>query len=237
MVRQLTPPRTRPLFECAELGALLTLRRSWWDFLDGGDLVSGRGTGPTSTGARPRARVRPESTGRSRCLELVEAVQAIPCLAVPSMPYAARPAGLYFSASESLAISALASTSSGSGPPWRTPGRDEASASSAPCLATSRTRMIVERPTPARSAASRVVNSPLSNPTQISYFCVALRAPSLVRARGTVQTRRESRGRSARRAGRRRPGRARGAAARQPADAERWPGAVGHEGRGRVPVV
>src|ERR1035438_185356 len=74
-------------------------------------------------------------------------------------------------ASESRAISALASTSSGSEAPWRTPGRDEASASSAPCLATSRTRMIVERSTPARSAASRVVNSPRNNPIQISYFC------------------------------------------------------------------
>jgi hypothetical protein len=76
-----------------------------------------------------------------------------------------------FSASESRAISALASASSGSPAPWRTPGRDEASASSAPCLATSRTRMIVERSTPARSAASPVVNSPRSNPIQISYFC------------------------------------------------------------------
>jgi hypothetical protein len=31
--------------------------------------------------------------------------------------------------------------------------------------------MIVERSTPARSAASTVENSPRNNPSQISYFC------------------------------------------------------------------
>ncbi|HEY5435122.1 MAG TPA: hypothetical protein VIK13_07805 [Candidatus Limnocylindrales bacterium] len=75
-----------------------------------------------------------------------------------------------FNASESRAISALASASSGSGPPWRTPGRDAANASSAPCLATPRSFTIVERSTPARSAASTVENSPRTNPNQISYF-------------------------------------------------------------------
>ena len=76
-----------------------------------------------------------------------------------------------FNASDSRAISALAAASSGSGPPWRTPGRDDANASSAPCLATVRSFTIVERSTPARSAASTVVNSPRNNPIQISYFC------------------------------------------------------------------
>lgn len=41
-----------------------------------------------------------------------------------------------FNASDRRAISALASASSGSWPPVLTPGRDAASASSAPCLAT-----------------------------------------------------------------------------------------------------
>ena len=50
-------------------------------------------------------------------------------------------------------------------------GRAFDSASSATCLATSRKRMIVVRSTPARCAASIVVNSPRNNPIQISYFC------------------------------------------------------------------
>ena len=76
-----------------------------------------------------------------------------------------------FSASDSLAISARASASSGSTPLGRTPGRDAAKASSAPCLATSRSFITVERSTPARSAASLIVLSPRSSPSQISYFC------------------------------------------------------------------
>ena len=48
-----------------------------------------------------------------------------------------------FNASDSRAISACAAASPGSGPPWRTPGRDAANASSAPCLATIRSFMIV----------------------------------------------------------------------------------------------
>ena len=76
-----------------------------------------------------------------------------------------------FNASDSRAISACAAASSGSAPPWRTPGRDAANASSAPCLATVRSFMIVERSTPARSAASIVLNSPRNSPIQISYFC------------------------------------------------------------------
>jgi hypothetical protein len=76
-----------------------------------------------------------------------------------------------FSASESLAISARASASSGSGPPWRTPGRDAANASNAPCFATPRSFTIVERSTPARSAASTVESSPRTSASQISYFC------------------------------------------------------------------
>ena len=76
-----------------------------------------------------------------------------------------------FSASDSRAISALAAASSGSGPPWRTPGRDAANASNAPCFATARSFTIVERSTPARSAASTVEYSPRNSPSQISYFC------------------------------------------------------------------
>lgn len=75
-----------------------------------------------------------------------------------------------FSASDRRAISARASASSGSTPPVLTRGFDAASASSAPCLATWRTRMIVVRSTPARSAACTVVYSPRNRPTQISYF-------------------------------------------------------------------
>jgi len=76
-----------------------------------------------------------------------------------------------FSASDNLAISASAATSSGSRPAALTPGREAASAFSAPCRATWRSFMIVERSTPARSAASRVVISPRTSATQISYFC------------------------------------------------------------------
>jgi len=76
-----------------------------------------------------------------------------------------------FNASDSRAISACAAASSGSGPSRRTPGRDAANASSAPSFATVRSFMIVERSTPARSAASIVLNSPRNSPIQISYFC------------------------------------------------------------------
>jgi len=76
-----------------------------------------------------------------------------------------------FNASDSRAISACAAASSGSTPPCRTPGRDAARASNAPCLATILSFMIVERSTPARSAASIVENSPRNRPSQISYFC------------------------------------------------------------------
>jgi hypothetical protein len=72
---------------------------------------------------------------------------------------------------ESLAISARAATSSRSTPPALTPGRDAASASSAPCLATWRSFITVERSTPARSAASLIVLSPRNSSIQISYFC------------------------------------------------------------------
>src|SRR4051812_14448802 len=76
-----------------------------------------------------------------------------------------------FSASESLAISALAAASSGSGPlPALTPGLDCANASKAPWRATLRNFKIVERSTPARSAAWAIVYSPRSNETQISNF-------------------------------------------------------------------
>jgi hypothetical protein len=76
-----------------------------------------------------------------------------------------------FSASDSRAISTFAAASSGSGPPWRTPGLDAANASSAPCFPTDLSFTIVERSTPARSAASTVEYSPRNSPIQISYFC------------------------------------------------------------------
>jgi hypothetical protein len=76
-----------------------------------------------------------------------------------------------FSASESRAISALAATSSGSGPlPGFTPGLDCANASKAPWRATLRNFKTVERSTPTRSAAWAIVYSPRSNETQISNF-------------------------------------------------------------------
>src|SRR3954453_20812359 len=63
-------------------------------------------------------------------------------------------------ASESRAISAFAAASSGSGPwPALIPGLDCANASNAPCLATMRSFMIVERSTRQRSAAAAIVYS------------------------------------------------------------------------------
>ena len=75
------------------------------------------------------------------------------------------------SASPRRAASSWAITSSGSGPTERTPGRDDANASRAPRLATSRARMIVERSTPQWSAHSATVISPVSTCTKASYFC------------------------------------------------------------------
>src|SRR5215211_7348505 len=75
------------------------------------------------------------------------------------------------SASPSRAASALAASSSRSRLACCTPGRDSASAASAPSLATVRSRMIVERSTPTRSAASLMVVSPRTSCSQISYFC------------------------------------------------------------------
>ena len=63
-----------------------------------------------------------------------------------------------------------AATSSGSTAPAFTPGRDADSASNAPCLATWRSFITVERSTPARSAASRIVLSPRTRPSHSSYF-------------------------------------------------------------------
>jgi hypothetical protein len=66
---------------------------------------------------------------------------------------------------------AFAAASSASGPdPDRTPGLDAASASSAPRRATMRSFMIVERSTPACSAACTIVYSPRTRLIQISYF-------------------------------------------------------------------
>lgn len=76
-----------------------------------------------------------------------------------------------FTASPSRSISALACSSSTS----RTdlpgePGLEAASAARAPSLATCRTRMIVDRSTPAVAAAWAIVASPRTNCNQISYF-------------------------------------------------------------------
>jgi hypothetical protein len=75
------------------------------------------------------------------------------------------------SASPSRAASALACASSRSCSLERVPGRDSANAASAPCLATSRSRMMVERSTAHSSAASPMVVSWRTNCSQISYFC------------------------------------------------------------------
>ena len=75
------------------------------------------------------------------------------------------------SASPSRAASALACASSRSRSLECVPGRDSANAANAPCLATSRSRMMVERSTSHRSAASPMVVSPRRSCSQISYFC------------------------------------------------------------------
>src|SRR3954453_23609383 len=81
-----------------------------------------------------------------------------------------------FSASESLAISARAAASSGSGPLLAlTPGLDAANASNAPCRATWRNFMTVERSSPARSAAAAIVYSPRTKLNQICYFSLGER--------------------------------------------------------------
>jgi hypothetical protein len=72
------------------------------------------------------------------------------------------------SASPSRAASALACASSRSCSLERTPGRDSASAASAPCLATSRSRRMVERSTAHWSAASPMVVSWRTSCSQIS---------------------------------------------------------------------
>ena len=74
-------------------------------------------------------------------------------------------------ASPSRAASALAATNSTSRLACCPPGLDSASAASAPSLATVRSRMIVERSTPTRSAASVIVVSWRTSCSQISYFC------------------------------------------------------------------
>jgi hypothetical protein len=70
-----------------------------------------------------------------------------------------------FSASESRAISAFAATSSGSAPPWRTPGRDDASASSAPTPTRSHTSAKARE---TASVESRLRHCPLSVPARSS---------------------------------------------------------------------
>src|SRR5215217_3068453 len=79
------------------------------------------------------------------------------------------------SASPSRAASALAASNSTSRLAAATPGLESASAASAPSLATVRSRMIVERSTPYRSAASAIVVSPRTSCSQISYFCNGVR--------------------------------------------------------------
>ncbi|MFC5040213.1 hypothetical protein [Ornithinimicrobium kibberense] len=77
-------------------------------------------------------------------------------------------------ASPSRSISALASSSSTSRALLPgVPGREAASAVRAPSLATCRTRMIVDRSTPALVAACPIVASPRTSCNQISYFADA----------------------------------------------------------------
>src|ERR671913_1615332 len=75
------------------------------------------------------------------------------------------------SASPSRAASARAASSSRSRLAACTPGLDSDSAWSAPSLATVRSRIIVERSTPNRSAASAIVVSPRTSCSHTSYFC------------------------------------------------------------------
>jgi hypothetical protein len=72
-------------------------------------------------------------------------------------------------------ISARAAASSASSRACRTPGLEAASASSAPCLATWRMRMTVDRSIPKRSAASLWLSSPVASCSHSSYFSVGLR--------------------------------------------------------------
>src|SRR5215217_7891118 len=78
-------------------------------------------------------------------------------------------------ASPSRWISARAAASSRSSRACRTPGLEAASASSAPCLATWRMRMTVDRSIPKRSAASLWLSSPVTSCSHSSYFSVGLR--------------------------------------------------------------
>src|SRR4029453_246777 len=80
-----------------------------------------------------------------------------------------------WSASPSRAASARAASNSTSRLAACTPGLDSDNAASAPSLATIRSRMIVERSPPNRSAASPTVVSPRTSCSQISYFCSGVR--------------------------------------------------------------
>lgn len=75
-----------------------------------------------------------------------------------------------FTASDNRATSAFAASSSTSRAVLPTPGLDADSAARAPSLATWRSFMIVERSTPAASAAALIVVSPRTSCSQISYF-------------------------------------------------------------------
>jgi len=95
------------------------------------------------------ANFRPRAAGDSQllcCPLQARAQRSFPSVSIKRTP-------ISFNASDSLAISARGAASSGSTRPWRTPGRDAASASNAPCFATDRSFTIVGRSTPARSAA------------------------------------------------------------------------------------
>src|SRR4051794_40246368 len=80
-----------------------------------------------------------------------------------------------FTVSDNRAISAFAASNSPSRAGARIPGRDSASAASAPSLATCRIRSTVERSTWCTAAASAIVTSCRTSCSQISYFCDGLR--------------------------------------------------------------
>lgn len=75
-----------------------------------------------------------------------------------------------FTASDSRATSAFAASNSTSRGVLPTPGFDADKAAIAPSLATWRSFMIVERSTPAASAAALMVVSPRTSWRKISYF-------------------------------------------------------------------
>src|SRR5436190_1486938 len=157
------PPARRPVFEAAGFAALPPAPRATLGQLE---VPAGAAVLPARAGRIVDELQQPGLGGRVDAARdrATQSQRPFPSASINLTP-------ISFSASDSRAISARASANSGSTPPALTPGRDAAKASSAPCFATVRSFITVERSTPARSAASLIVLSPRSRPIQISYFC------------------------------------------------------------------